>query len=137
MRSDEKWEFRGERWGTVNWLSEHNRSYSNRAVGPCSTEDRRQEQHNEMNSLLSSYYKSHVKNNLTSPTHSTQGTHCTLLFITCGPHSQSITITMYEELTFYLSQYIKMVTYNAVSCIFSICSDDTKSIRKHITIIHN
>ena len=45
-----KWDFffRGERWDTGNLFSAHNRSYTNRAVGPCSTEDRTHEQQNEM-----------------------------------------------------------------------------------------
>lgn len=41
VQSDEEWEFRGKRWDSVN-------SARNRAVGPCRTEDRTHEQHNEM-----------------------------------------------------------------------------------------
>lgn len=47
-RSDEEWEFRGERWETVNLFSAYNR-----AVGPCSPENRTHEQQNKMDSLLS------------------------------------------------------------------------------------
>lgn len=48
--SDEEWECSGERRDTENLFSAHNRSYTKKAVGPCSTEDRthEHEQHNEM-----------------------------------------------------------------------------------------
>lgn len=52
VQSDEEWEFRGDRWETVNLFSAHSRSYTNRAVGPCSTEDRTQGHNNEMACFL-------------------------------------------------------------------------------------
>lgn len=95
--SDEEWECSGERRDTENLFSAHNRSYTKKAVGPCSTEDRthEHEQHNEMVCFLHTTTDKwkNMSMEIEQDLHTANRTKslysessAVVLFITCGPH---------------------------------------------------